>query len=182
MLYFLFHRKRWATSAPDDGHCSSTQGSPVAGAPSAKRTKHSSQGFESQDSPRYFGRDRKRASTAPSYSLSPDSKKSRTGAGDGEHAVPPTLSKVSIPEIECDRGSEVSELSEAERESGTSSKSSSRAPSVGSIDSDELQRQSLTPPIQFDEAEMHRKVRNCVLFFRVQYVTGYEKTHQMGFL
>ena len=162
-------RKRWATSAPDDGHCSSTQDSPLAGAPSAKRTKHSSQGFESQNSPRYFVvGDRKRASTAPSYSLSPDLKKSRIGDGDGQFAVPPTLSKVAIPEIEFDRGSEVSELSEAERESGTSSKASSRTPSecVGGIDSNELQRRSLTPPIQFDEAEMHRKVRNCLLFFR----------------
>ena len=169
LLYFLFCRKRWATSAPDDGHCSSTQDSSLAGAPSAKRTKHSYQGFESQNSPRYFiVGDRKRASTAPSYSLSPDSKKSRIGGGDGEHAVPHNLSKVAIPEIECDRGSEVSELSEAERESGTSSKASSRAPSecVGSINSDELQRRSLTPPIQFDEAEMHRKVRDCVLFFQ----------------
>lgn len=166
-VVLLLCRKRWATSAPDDDHCSSAPGSPFAGAPSAKRTKHNSQGFESQNGTRYFVLgDRKRASTAPSYSLSPDSKKSRIGAGVGEHAVPSAVSRVAIPEIECDRESEVSELSEAERESGTSSKASSRAPSecVGGIDSEELRRQSLTPPIQFDEAEMHRKVRNCVLF------------------
>lgn len=92
--------------------------------------------------------------------MSPDSKKSRIGVGEHE-PLTMTTSKVAIPEFEYDKGSEVSELSEVELESGTSSKASSRAPSecIGGVDSEELQRRSLTPPIQFDEVEMNRKVR-----------------------
>lgn len=96
--------------------------------------------------------------------MSPDSKKSRLGTGgDNEVAVPlPVRGKVSLPDFECDGESEVSEYSEAgERESGTSSKVSSRAPSecIGGLESDGLQRRSLTPPVPFDEAEINRKVR-----------------------
>ena len=161
-------RKRWATSGPDDDgdQNSSASGS---GAPQAKRTKHSSQGSEAQPfkhkSPlSYILGDRKRAYTAPSYSMSPDSKKSRLGTeGDSEVAAPlPVRGKVSLPDFECDGESEVSEYSEAgERESGVSSKASSRAPSecIGGLESDGLQQRSLTPPVQFDEAEINRKVR-----------------------
>ena len=98
--------------------------------------------------------------------MSPDSKKSRLGVteGDSEVAVPLPVrgGKVSLPDFECDGESEVSECSEAgERESGTSSKASSRAPSecIGGLEGEGLQRRSLTPPVQFDEAEINRKVR-----------------------
>ena len=104
--------------------------------------------------------------------MSPDSKKSRLGTeGDSEVAVPlPVRGKVSLPDFECDGESEVSEYSEAgEQESGTSSKTSSRAPSecIGGVDSDGLQRRSLTPPVQFDEAEINRKVRLIYIELRV---------------
>lgn len=111
--------------------------------------------------------------------MSPDSKKSRIGSDANEMAMPTpaVLSKVIIAESECDTESEVSERSEADRETGTSSKASSRAPSecIGGLDTDSLQRRSLTPPIQFDEAEMNRKVRlscmcmdadKCVAWYR----------------
>ena len=94
--------------------------------------------------------------------MSPDSKKSRLGtAVDSEVAAPlPVRGKVSLPDFECDGESEVSEYSEVgERESGASSKASSRAPSIGGLESDGLQQRSLTPPVQFDEAEINRKVR-----------------------
>lgn len=104
--------------------------------------------------------------------MSPDSKKSRLGPeGDSGGLVAPLPvrsgggKKVSLPDFEFDGESELSECSEAgERESsgGVSSKASSRAPSecIGGLEIDGLQQQrSLTPPVQFDEAEINRKVR-----------------------
>ena len=98
--------------------------------------------------------------------MSPDSKKSRYSLNFSEQTVVSTVSRVTPSELESDGRSEVSEQSEAERESGTSSKASSRAPSecVGGFDGDGLQRRSLTPPIQFDEAEINRKVRDIIKF------------------
>lgn len=101
--------------------------------------------------------------------MSPDAKKSRFGGSDGQVCGPPpsSNSKTSIPEEECDRESVASEHSElGEQGSGRSSKASSRAPSecIGGLDHDGLQRRSLTPPVQFDEAEMNRKVRGSQLF------------------
>ena len=108
--------------------------------------------------------------------MSPDSKKSRfapEGESGGLVAPLPIRGgggsgggkKVSLPDFEFDGESELSECSEAgERESsgGVSSKASSRAPSecIGGLEADGLQQQrSLTPPVQFDEAEINRKVR-----------------------
>jgi hypothetical protein len=101
--------------------------------------------------------------------MSPDSKKSRLGTeGDGDSGLAAPVpvrglgGRVSLPDFECDGESEVSEYSESgERESqsgGTSSKASSRAPSecIGGL---EGEQRSLTPPVQFDEAEINRKVR-----------------------
>ena len=171
LFFIVVCRKRWASSCPydnDDHDPSTTSGSSVTGAPSAKRSKHSSQGPEPQPfkrkTPLYYTLgDRKRAYTAPSYSMSPDSKRSRLSAGDGtSETVPlPARGKVSLPDFECDGESEVSELSEAGGpESGTSSKTSSRAPSECTVgwESDGLQQRSLTPPVRLDETEMNRKV------------------------
>lgn len=162
-------RKRWATSGPDDDDSDQNYSTSGSGAPLAKRTKHSSQDSEAQPFKHknplsYILGDRKRAYTAPSYSMSPDSKKSRLGTGgDCEVAIPlPVRGKVSLPDFECDGESEVSECSEVgERESGRSSQTSSRAPSecIGGLEDDRLQQRSLTPPVRFDEAEINRKVR-----------------------
>ena len=103
--------------------------------------------------------------------MSPDSKKSRfagTYASDDQAGeLPSANGRRSTAEEECDRESVVSELSEGgEQGSGRSSKVSSRAPSecVGGLDSD---GRSLTPPVQFDEAEMNRKVRTRYLIFEL---------------
>ena len=167
MCFLLYSsRKRWASSAPDEDHGASSTSSTHSSAPSAKRTKHSSHGAESLKSPlSYILGDRKRAYTAPSYSMSPDSKKSRfSGPYTSEDQQVGGLSsaggKRSSAEEECDKESVVSQLSE--HESGRSSKTSSRAPSecIGGLDQD---GRSLTPPVQFDEAEMNRKVSIFVL-------------------
>lgn len=100
--------------------------------------------------------------------MSPDSKKSRFSSSSGERVEPQVPDgSVAGSEFECDRRSEVSEQSEVEQqESGTSSKASSRAPSecIGGADGDDLQQRSLTPPVQFDAAEINRKVNEIHVY------------------